>query len=218
MISIDNISAELNSANENDKNETEQSWQKTSIYCLYFFSTIGSISCIPAILIKKKKTSLNSLPPQSNSAPIAVVIDTSDNQSAFVINKPNKAFLPPCSLDDQQKICFILETLADTNGLINPFTTGVKLRNYGKDIENIHPYKFLASSPKRALKKIFQECNTFIKNNVLEGIAKNAEKKNSNLFEYLDQFSKEVNVSKEILAPLIEKRQWEKVIMELCQE
>lgn len=117
-----------------------------------------------------------------------------------------------CTEEDKALIFELITTLSDNS----KFTLLMKqshLRQLGAQINHVHPFKFLGaifSHPrlKTGMRNVFDDY--FKRNGFMDGLGPSLSREASKgkLFQYLDDFAAEVNVSSTALKELFGSRNW----------
>ena len=119
-----------------------------------------------------------------------------------------------CTSEDRENISVIISTLAEKGNISLLFQHKKDLTRRGVEIAHVHPLRFLGVifgdlNLKECMKKIFP--NYFIRkqfmHNLGEGLNSNMDR--GRIEPYLEEFSKEVSVSTDLLRSYAQSRDWE---------
>lgn len=140
------------------------------------------------------------------------------------MNQPPASILTfaqlPCTPQDEQKIHRLISSMAEHGKMTLLLKYQGELRQIGRDIEYVHPLKFLSiilsdSYLKSCLKKIrgdYFKWTNFM-DGLGDGLSSQAEKKAVAI--YLNDFAKKVGVAPESIQRFIETRHWEDMVVYL---
>jgi hypothetical protein len=123
-----------------------------------------------------------------------------------------------CSDIDRQKITHLVTTIAENGKLVLLFKYQRELRQIGREIEHVHPLRFLGtilSDPtlKSSLKEISRDY--FKWSNFIDGLANGLtlQAKQNRVNIYLNDFAKEIGVKPEVLQGFVNSQEWEKMAL-----
>jgi hypothetical protein len=125
-----------------------------------------------------------------------------------------------CSPEDAQKITRLISVMGENGKLSLLLKYQKELRQIGRDIDHVHPLKFITvimSNPylKTCLKQI--RTDYFKWTNFLDGLGNglSAQHQQGKVSIYLDDFAKAVNVAPESLQKYIQNHDWENMLIYL---
>jgi hypothetical protein len=123
-----------------------------------------------------------------------------------------------CTPDHQATVRLIINTVAD--GGIDLLWKKRFLDDLGEKIFPMHPYKFLSTillDPhlRAQLKKIFAESLPFKRDGFLGGVKRGMEREAANLETYIQEFSAEMGTRPEEIRSLIQKGDWNGLVIHL---
>lgn len=192
-------------------------WKKVGNAIFMGSLFIGGVAV--AASYKKKSYSNLGLPFLQSGAPAAAVVVEPEIPEDLTQKTPFASLR--CTPVDQRKIGTIITSLADDT-LWTQWGKKAALEILGKDIEPIHPLKFLSTilfDPLLRSKfiKLFREGNPMARNEFIKGLAAKLGREQTNLEDYLDEFAIEVGVSADEIRPSIQSADWNGLILYLSR-
>lgn len=119
-----------------------------------------------------------------------------------------------CTAEDAQKIHHLISTMGEHGKLDLLVNYQKELRQIGRDIDHVHPLKFLSvilSDPylKSCMKKIHSDY--FKWSTLIDGLAGKLtiNAKQNKLSIFLNDFAKSINISPDSIQGFVEKQKWE---------
>jgi hypothetical protein len=123
-----------------------------------------------------------------------------------------------CSDVDKQKITRLISTIAENGKLVLLLKYQRELRQIGREIDHVHPLKFLStimSNPtlKADMREIYHDY--FKWTNVMDGLGNGltTQAKQGKVAIYLNEFAKEVGVKPEALQGYVQSQDWENMVV-----
>ena len=122
--------------------------------------------------------------------------------------------LPGSDPKEREKIIEIMTTMGSHGNMSLLMHHQKRLRKLGKEVEHVHPLKFLGCIFSTPGMRIYMDDiyhSSFKWSNFIKGLSPNFdhELKKVNLLKYLDDFAKEVNIPKEKMIVYFQNRDWE---------
>lgn len=127
------------------------------------------------------------------------------------------AELPGNTKEEREKIEKLI-TLIGSHGKISLLMHHQKeARKLGKELEHVHPLKFLGCIfSNKNLKPYMEDINKdFFKwSNFIKGLSNNLDYEliKNNLIKYLDDFAKEIDIPIEYISPYVENKDWKGLV------
>lgn len=166
---------------------------------------------------------------KDNKLPQEIISYTSYNLSSFSFNIPLAAKIAPpphykniqfrdlpCSQQDIDKITEIVTTLG-TKGKFTLLRKKKHLEKLGAELSHLHPYTFLAvvcTNPnlKQYLNDVMHDM--FVRINFLSDFTPrlDLEKQRKTAYEFLEDFSEQVNAQPNIIKTFVDKKNWKEML------
>lgn len=188
-------------------------WKEIGQSAYTVFSLIAIGACLPALFKKKRVYSLE-LPGQ-----VSQVVEVAEEPVVERGPEPERAKIHWREPDPQkyESIRMTVETIFRTiaqSGAAGLLWNATSLKNWGKQIDHIHPFLFLFCAPKTNVQQIFAEEGSLVGNGkidgVMGGIRKGLEREfaKDNLTPHIASFAAEIGKEAGPIKSLIKDRNW----------
>ena len=154
--------------------------------------------------------------PNSNSEPITSIIKIPDTPQITTSALSYDQLI--CTEIDKQKIARLITVMGENGKLVLWAKYQKELRQIGREIDHVHPLKFLStifSNPalKNYMKEIYHDY--FKWTNFMDGLGNGltAQAKQGKIAPFLNDFAKEVGAQPESLRGYVESLDWENMIL-----